>query len=181
LILAVGGGSFALAITDKKSDKKIAKKVANKQITKRAPNLSVNHAKSADNAAKLGGNSPSSYQGFCKAGAIKATLVMNTAGFTSTTFQNVPGFNCFQPGNTTTSVQLKKLGPGQFQVRFVGNQGPDASGSAVCSGLGNTGDYASCSSAPGGSDASGENVFNVTTLNHSGLVTDNLGFSLLAF
>jgi hypothetical protein len=36
LILAVGGGSFALAISDKKSDKRIAKRVANRQITKRA-------------------------------------------------------------------------------------------------------------------------------------------------
>jgi hypothetical protein len=53
LILAVGGGSFALAITDKKSDKKIAKKVANKQITKRAPSLSVAHANSAGTANNL--------------------------------------------------------------------------------------------------------------------------------
>jgi hypothetical protein len=50
LILAVGGGSFALAITDKKSDKRIAKRVSNKQITKRAPGLSVNHANSANTA-----------------------------------------------------------------------------------------------------------------------------------
>ena len=50
LILAVGGGSFALAISDKKSDKKIAKKVANRQITKRAPKLSVNHANTANAA-----------------------------------------------------------------------------------------------------------------------------------
>ena len=55
LILAVGGGSFALAITDKKSDKRIAKRVSNRQITRRAPHLSVNHANSADNATQLGG------------------------------------------------------------------------------------------------------------------------------
>jgi hypothetical protein len=55
LILAVGGGSFALAITDKKSDKKIAKKAANKQITKRAPRLSVK------TASNLGGSPPSAF------------------------------------------------------------------------------------------------------------------------
>ena len=50
LILAVGGGSAALALTDRQSDKRIAKRVANKQITKRAPGLSVNHAGSANTA-----------------------------------------------------------------------------------------------------------------------------------
>jgi hypothetical protein len=50
LVLAVGGGSFALAISENKSDKKVAKKVANKQITKRARTLSVRHAQSADTA-----------------------------------------------------------------------------------------------------------------------------------
>lgn len=50
LVFAVGGGSFALAISENKSDKKIAKKVANKQITKRARTLSVRHAQSAKTA-----------------------------------------------------------------------------------------------------------------------------------
>jgi len=53
LTLAVGGGSFAIAALshhDKKVVKKIAKKVANKQITKRAPTLSVKHAKTAGSA-----------------------------------------------------------------------------------------------------------------------------------
>jgi hypothetical protein len=46
LIVAVGGGTFAIAASDKKKDKKIANKV----VTKRAPGLSVLHAKTADNA-----------------------------------------------------------------------------------------------------------------------------------
>src|SRR5436305_8211866 len=53
LVLAVGGGSFALAISDRKGDKKIAKKVANKQITNRAPTLSVNHANTANGLPAL--------------------------------------------------------------------------------------------------------------------------------
>jgi hypothetical protein len=53
LILAVGGGTFAIAALsqhDKKVVKKIAKKVANKQISTKAPSLSVNHANTADSA-----------------------------------------------------------------------------------------------------------------------------------
>ena len=63
LILAVGGGTFALASSsDNKKDKKIANKQinakvpgiaktqANKQINKKAPGLSVKHAKTADSA-----------------------------------------------------------------------------------------------------------------------------------
>ena len=59
LIAALGGG-YAIA---KGGDKKSDKKIANKQITKRAPGLSVLHAKTADNAtdsgnaAKVGGSS----------------------------------------------------------------------------------------------------------------------------
>jgi hypothetical protein len=58
LIAALGGG-YAIA---KGGDKKSDKKIANKQITKRAPGLSVLHAKTADNAtdsanaAKVGGS-----------------------------------------------------------------------------------------------------------------------------
>jgi hypothetical protein len=61
LVFAVGGG---FAVAKKVSDKKSDKKIANKVVTKRAPGLSVAHAKSADtatnatnaaNADKLGG------------------------------------------------------------------------------------------------------------------------------
>lgn len=47
---AVAAPDAALVDLSKKQVKKIAKKVANKQITKRAPGLSVAHAKTADNA-----------------------------------------------------------------------------------------------------------------------------------
>jgi hypothetical protein len=46
LILAVGGGTFAIAALSH-HDKKVVKKIANKQITKRAPGLSVKKAKNA--------------------------------------------------------------------------------------------------------------------------------------
>jgi hypothetical protein len=46
LVVAVGGGAFAIASSDKQQDKKIAKKV----VQKAAPNLSVAHATTADSA-----------------------------------------------------------------------------------------------------------------------------------
>jgi hypothetical protein len=50
LIVAVGGGSFAIAALNQSKVKKIAKKQANKQIEKKAPKLSVKKAKKADSA-----------------------------------------------------------------------------------------------------------------------------------
>lgn len=61
LIVAVGGGAFAIA----SSGNAKVKKVANKQITKRAPGLSVGHSGSADtatNAAQLGGSPAGAYE-----------------------------------------------------------------------------------------------------------------------
>jgi hypothetical protein len=51
LIVAVGGGTFAIASSSGGQVKKIAKKVADRQIKKRAPRLSVRHATTADEAA----------------------------------------------------------------------------------------------------------------------------------
>ncbi len=77
------------------------------------------------NADKLGGaGRPSGYQRFCSGRRIKATAVVNTTG-AGATFANVPGFNCFQPGNLSSSVQIERLAQGQYLVRFVGNSGPE--------------------------------------------------------
>lgn len=57
LFAALGGGSFAVAAlsgSEKKVVKRIAKKQADKRITARAPDLSVNHAGSADSATPSG-------------------------------------------------------------------------------------------------------------------------------
>ena len=67
LVLAVGGGSFALAALnrhDKTVVKKIARKVADKEINKKAPSLTVDHSKSADsatNASQLNGRPAGDY------------------------------------------------------------------------------------------------------------------------
>jgi hypothetical protein len=132
------------------------------------------------NADKLDNKDSAAFQGWCSAGAIKGSLVIDTNGFTSSTFQNVAGFNCFEPGNTTTSVQMKRLGTGSYEVWFVGNQGANASGSAVCSGFFNF-DIVQCHAVPGGTDAQNQTVFVVGVAANDGTFVDDDSWSLLVF
>jgi len=170
LIAALGGTAIAGGVLNKKK--------VNTIITNRAPGLTVAKAKDSD---KLGGKTPDQYQGFCQAGSIKGSLVIDTNGFTSATFVNEPGFNCFQPGNLTSSVQMKKTSPGNYTVRFVGNSGPNNSGSAVCSGF-VINLAVACKSGTGDVEAPGEVVFAVHVFTTStGAPADNQAFSLLAF
>ncbi len=173
LFLAMGGAGYAAL---KGKDKKKVRAIADQEISKQAPGLSVGNA---GNAEKLGGTLAAGFQKFCSAGAIKATAVVNTTGASDTSFSDVPGFNCFQPGNLTSSVQLERLAQGQYFVRFVGNDGPNASGSAVASMVGADGyvNYVLANPSP----IPGENVFQVIVHNAAGNVVDNRTFSLLAF
>ena len=108
-------------------------------------------------------------------------MVVDTDGRRATrTFADVPGFNCFRPGNTTTSVQIERLAQGQYFVRFVGNSGPNASGSAVATEVGGDG-YVTYDLADPVTRYPGENVFIVIVHNATGNPTDNRKFSLLAF
>jgi hypothetical protein len=168
LFVAMGGAGYAAL---KGKDKKKVRAIADQEITKQAPGLDV------ANAGKLGGVPASGYQGFCKAGAIKATVVVNTTGLGST-LTNVPGFNCFMPGNTTTSVQIERLAQGQYIVRFDGNSGPNASGSAVATELQGDG-YVTYDVDT--IDFPGENAFIAIVHNAAGTPVDNRSFSLLAF
>jgi hypothetical protein len=83
LLVAVGGGSYAIASLNSGTVKKIATRAAKKQIRLKAPRLSVKHAGTADNAtnattstdsSQLGGQPPSAYQsrvgGSCPSSAI---------------------------------------------------------------------------------------------------------------
>jgi hypothetical protein len=130
LIFAVGGGTFALAITAQKT-RKIARQVSNTQITKRAPGLSVNHAQTANsadnatnatNASQLGGIPASGYtQRGCGplTGQIKGfARIAASASFSATFTTNgveVP-YNC--SGGT---VEARRTGLGGYQVRFNGS------------------------------------------------------------
>jgi hypothetical protein len=173
LFVAMGGVGYAAL---KGKDKKKVRAIADQEIAKQAPGLKVANAA---NAANLGGSPPSDFQRFCSGGGIKATAVVNTTGASDTSFNNVPGFNCFQPGNLTSSVQIERLAQGQYFVRFVGNNGPNASGSAVATMVGADGyvNYVLANPSP----IAGENVFQVIVHNAAGNVVDNRTFSLLAF
>jgi hypothetical protein len=181
LIAAVGGTAVAGGVLNKKK--------VNKIITNRAPGLDVksaktaDNAKSADNAASLGGLAAAQYQQSCKPGTIKGTLVMSQAQVqalpSNGNFQNVVGFNCAAPGNTTTSVQVRRTAAtGEMRVRFLPN--PE-SGSSVVS----TQNYVHQISSFARSDdpqAPGETVFAVDEADAAGAPTGpSDGFSLVIF
>src|SRR5262245_58886227 len=92
LFVAMGGAGYAAL---KGKDKQKVRSIADQEITKQAPGLRV--AAAAD-AERLAGTPAVGFQKFCSGGAIKATVVVNTTG-AGNTFADVPGFNCFQPGN----------------------------------------------------------------------------------
>jgi hypothetical protein len=176
LFVALGGVGYAAL---KGKDKKKVRAIADQEIAKLAPGLKVSDAANATNATKLDGSPSSAFQRFCSAGGIKGTVVVNTTGASSANFTDVPGFNCFRPGNTTSSVQIERLAQGQYYVRFVGNSGPSASGSAVATEVGGDG-YVSYDLANPG-PIPGENVFIAIVHNAAGSVVDNRTFSLVAY
>jgi hypothetical protein len=105
LIVAVGGGTYAIAINSNKT-KKIAKKTANTQIKKKAPGLSVAHADSADGAPPTGaaggglsGNYPNPEIGNSAVGT--SALASNAVTFSKLAAGSVHGS---QLGNTTQVV-----------------------------------------------------------------------------
>jgi hypothetical protein len=173
LFVALGGVGYA-ALNGK--DKRKVRAIADQEIAKQAPGLQVSNAA---NATKLDGSPATDFQRFCSGGAIKGTVVVNTTGASSVNFTDVPGFNCFRPGNTTSSVQIERLAQGQYYVRFVGNSGPNASGSAVATEIGGDG-YVSYDVANPG-PIPGENVFIAIVHNAAGGVVDNRTFSLVAY
>jgi hypothetical protein len=175
LIAAIGGTAVAGGVLNKKK--------VNNIISNRASGLDVKSAKNADDASKLGGLASNGYQQFCKPGTIKGTLVMSASQVTALpsngNFQNVVGFNCADPGNTTSSVQVRKTAAtGELRVRFVPNP---QSGSSVVS----TMNYVHQISSLARSDdpkAPGETVFQVVEGNAAGAATGpDDGFSLVIF
>jgi hypothetical protein len=75
-------------------------------------------------------------------------------------------------------VQIRKASLGTYIVRFVGNKGPDNSGSAVISNLDSGYSIAFVGTDPG---APGEVTFTVNTHSDGGALADNHTFALLAF
>jgi hypothetical protein len=181
LIAAVGGTAVAGGVLNKKK--------VNNIISNRAPGLDVNSAKSAksankaDDADKLGGLAASAYQQFCKPGTIKGTLVASQAQVTALpsngNFQNVDGFNCAAPGNTTSSVQWRRTAAtGEIRVRFVPN--PE-SGSSIVSTQNSVHQISSVARSDD-PDAPGETVFQVVEADAAGAAAGpGDGFSIVIF
>jgi hypothetical protein len=168
LIVALGGTAVAGGVLNKKK--------VNTIISNRAPGLDVKSAKKADDADKLGGKTPDSYQGFCQAGAIKGTVVIDTTGMGSS-YQNATGFNCGMPGNLTSSVQVRRINQGVYGVRFIGGAGGTGSAVATAVTTGFTASYIRFQDPTIGN----ETVFSVNITDSAGNLTDNKTFSLLAF
>jgi hypothetical protein len=178
LIAAVGGTAVAGGVLNKKK--------VNKIISNRAAGLDVNSAKSAkkaDDADKLGGLAANAYQQFCKPGTIKGTLVASQAQVTALpsngNFQDVAGFNCAAPGNTTSSVQWRRTAAtGEIRVRFVPN--PE-SGSSIVSTQNSVHQISSVARSDD-PDAPGETVFQVVEADAAGAAAGpNDGFSIVIF
>lgn len=178
LIAAIGGTAVAGGVLNKKK--------VNKIISNRAPGLDVKSAqtaKTADDASKLAGLAPGDYQQFCKPGTIKGTLVVSLTQVQALppngSFQNVTGFNCAAPGNTTSSIQWRRTAAtGEIRVRFLPN--PE-SGSSIVS---TQNSVHQISSVARSDDplAPGETVFQVVEADAAGGATGPAdGFSLVIF
>src|SRR5262245_9328851 len=111
LFVAMGGVGYAALGLKPNSVK--TRNIRNEAVTgPKLANGSITSAKlaggaTAPDATKLGGVPAAGYQRFCSGGAIKATIVVDTTGL-GANFTDVPGFNCFQPGNLSTSVQIER-------------------------------------------------------------------------
>jgi hypothetical protein len=162
LFVALGGSAYAL----KKNSVK-TKNIKNNAVkTKKIADGAVTTPKFADDAtapdaAKLGGVDATGYQGFCKPGAIKDSLVIVTNPAMSATYTSVGGFNCSSTAGD--AVQIRRAGLNDYNVKFAGSD----SGSAVVSPLNSAGVPVTASKI-----ADGE--FDVK-------ITDGGGFALLAF
>lgn len=181
LIAAIGGTAVAGGVLNKKK--------VNKIISNRASGLDVKSAqtaqtaKTADDASKLAGLAPTDYQKFCKPGTIKGSLVVSLTQVqalpSNGTFQDVGGFNCAVPGNTTSSIQWRRTAAtGEIRVRFLPN--PE-SGSSIVS---TQNDVHQISSFARSDDplAPGETVFDVVEADAAGAPSGpSDGFSLVIF
>jgi hypothetical protein len=120
---------------------------------------------SSTDALSLGGAPASAYQKGCSAGAVWGFASVDTRD-AGPEFANVPGFNC-----TGGAVQLKREGPGDFTLRFVGS----ATSFAVVSCT----RFSSCYVVNAdGTGTPGE--FDVLIFQQDGTITDNGKFQIVA-
>lgn len=159
LVIAVGGGAFAVASSDSKQDKKIAKKV----VKKMAPSLSVSHAKTADQASKaasatradtagnaenLGGEPAAAYEARVQWALVKSdgTILAQSGGLADNTTYAGNGIYFLDFGRSVANRPVSV-------VAHYGDGGLTAEVSATaCGGSSVPGGF-ECTSTPGVNDA----------------------------
>jgi hypothetical protein len=163
LFVAMGGVGYS-AIKLKKNSVR-TKNIKDGAVT--SPKLAKT-AKAPD-AEKLGGISPSGYQGFCQPGAIRGSVDFDTTGLGSS-YVTIAGFNC-----SGGPIQIKRVNIGDYWLRFAGNPARSAVASAA---------YC-CAGADVHTENDptiGETVFDVQLFNTSSFGgLDGVPFTLVAF
>jgi hypothetical protein len=125
LVLAVGGGTLAIAGLNQGKVKRIARKQANRQIAHKAPGLSVDHANSADQAAnadQLGGIPASGFaQNGCDSstGQIRGFARINRATVSTTTLSTAGVENAYNCSGG--DVLARRFAIGKYEVQFTGS------------------------------------------------------------
>jgi hypothetical protein len=177
LVMAMGGGAYAAAGSDTKTDKKIANTAATNYFSNHIGTATVaqannalhaNAASTASNALALGGNAPSAFTvRDCNAqtGALKGWAAVNASAGFSSSFVAIPGYNC-----SGGAVQAKRDGVGIYEVQFVGSP------VTVMVGTVNGG------ATPSGfidSHFNGSGDFIIGTRNPAGALADGIGFAII--
>jgi hypothetical protein len=146
------------------------------------------HAASADNAAALGGLSPSSYQQQCAAGAVAGHVyVKGSATFSSSYTSGSSVIDQFNCSGSNPAVQVKRTATGTYLIDFLGLAQGTANQLLVATGnvtvdSGGTQDNNDIVSYKFVFDAGlGKTVFQVETANGAGTLEDReFSFTLLA-
>ena len=109
LIVAVGGGTFAIAASDKKAvTKKDVKKISKQEIKKAAPTLSVDRAKTADSATNAD-NADNAAHATTADNATNATNATNADSAQPTAFASVSAAGVLDPANSKNVGAVTKV------------------------------------------------------------------------
>jgi hypothetical protein len=145
LIIAIGGGTYAIAALNSAKVKKIARKQADKEIKKKASGLSVAHAVSADsatNATHATTADSATDAGTVGGETVKKFFMKGPANTPETEILHLDGLSIsagcdgtakpiVDASSDTTTSQLKVHGTGSGGVAFSSGWSTGSSGTAI--------------------------------------------------